>query len=87
MRASNVGFVLLSPVQASISAKVEALEAKMATGGDAATGFGTFSMAGKNVIVTGGASGIGVRPGNHSPALVGSAITCGAAVCDLRDLC
>ena len=38
-------------------AQVEALETKMqAKGGD---GFGFFSMAGKNVIVTGGASGIG----------------------------
>ena len=44
---------------ASISAKVEALEAKMEAGDGGGTGFGSFSMAGKSVVVTGGASGIG----------------------------
>ena len=42
----------------TIAAKVEALENKMASGGSA-TGFGSFDMAGKAVIITGGASGIG----------------------------
>lgn len=42
----------------TIAAKVEALETKMASGGSP-TGFGSFDMAGKAVIITGGASGIG----------------------------
>ena len=42
---------------ATIAGKVEALEAKMNAG--TATGFGSFDMAGKTVVITGGASGIG----------------------------
>ena len=49
---------------AQISAKVEALESKMAagggSGGSSGDSFGNFSCAGKNVIITGGASGIGL---------------------------
>ena len=41
----------------TIAAKVEALENKMASSN--AVGFGSFDMAGKCVVVTGGASGIG----------------------------
>ena len=43
----------------TIAGKVEALEKKMAVSGSAPVGFGSFDMAGKCVIVTGGASGIG----------------------------
>ena len=43
----------------ALAAAVEALEKKMAVSGSAPVGFGSFDMAGKCVIVTGGASGIG----------------------------
>lgn len=43
----------------TIAAKVDALETKMAASGTPATGFGSFDMAGKCIIITGGASGIG----------------------------
>lgn len=45
---------------ANIAAKVEALEAKMGgEGSSSGDRFGFYDMAGKNVVVTGGASGIG----------------------------
>ena len=44
---------------ATIAGKVEALEAKMNAQSTGGTGFGSFDMAGKTVVITGGASGIG----------------------------
>ena len=42
----------------TIASKVDALEKKI-EGGGGAVGFGSFDMAGKCVVITGGASGIG----------------------------